>query len=58
MGSGLDSVNTAPKKVVHKVGEVLENKIAYAVTKSKDDKIGKQEPVEIIVVLPEKKMKY
>ena len=32
LDTGLDSVKTASKKVVHKAGEVLGNKIADAVT--------------------------
>ena len=55
MDTGLDSLKTASKKVVHKVGELLGNKIAGAVTKSNDEKIVKQEPVEEIVVSPEKR---
>ena len=42
---GLD----ASKKVVHKAGEFLGNKIADAATKSNDVKILKQEPVEEII---------
>ena len=41
MHTGLDAF----KKVVHKAGEYLGNKIADAVTKSTDDKIERQEPV-------------
>ena len=50
MDKGLD----ASKKVVHKGGEFIRNKIADAVTKSNDDNIEKQEPVEEIIILPEK----
>ena len=50
MDKGLD----ASKKVVHKAGEFIRNKIADAVTKSNDDNIKKQEPVEEIIFLPEK----
>ena len=42
---GLD----ASKKVVHKAGEFLGNKIADVATKSNDVKIEKQEPVEEII---------
>ena len=42
-----------PKKVVHKAGKFLGNKIANAVTKSNDNKIVKQEPAEEIP--PEKR---
>ena len=37
----LDALKTATEQVVHKTGEFLENKIAHAVTKSRDDKIVK-----------------
>ena len=46
MDTGSDTVKTASKKVVHKAGEFIENKIADAVVKLNDDKIVKQEPVE------------
>ena len=48
-------MKTAFKKVVHKAGEFLRNKIAEAVTKSNDDKIKKQEPVEEIIITLEKR---
>ena len=51
MDAGLD----ASKKVVHKAGEFLGNKIPDAVTNSNDGNIKKQEPVEEIVILLEKK---
>ena len=49
------------KKVTHKAGEYLGNKIADALlskalamqTKSNDDKIEKQDPVEEITIPPE-----
>ena len=57
--TGLDSVKTASKKVVHQTVEFFGNKIAYAVTNSNDGKIEKQEPVkEIIIPLVKKEMKY
>ena len=46
MDTGLDVVKTASKKLFHKAGEFLGNKIADAVTKSNNDNIEKQEPVE------------
>ena len=52
---GLSSLKTASKKIVHKVVEFLGNKIADAVTKSNDDKIVKQEPVEGLIISPEKR---
>ena len=44
-----------PKKVVHKAGKFIGNKIADAITKSNDDNIEKQEPVEEIIISPEKR---
>ena len=51
----LDAVKTASKKAVQKVNEFIGNKIADAVTKSNNDKIVKQEPVEEIIIPSEKK---
>ena len=50
----LDKGLHAVKKVVHKLGEYLVNKIADAITKSNDDNIEKHEPVEGIIIPPEK----
>ena len=55
MDTGLDAVKTASKKLVHKAGEFIGNKIADAVTKSNDDNIGKQELVEEIIIPLEKR---
>ena len=55
LDTGLDAVKTASRKVVHKAGEFLGNKIADAVTKSNDDKIVKQEPVEEKIIPPEER---
>ena len=55
LDTGLDAVKTACKKVVHKTGEFLENKIADTVTKSNDDNVKKKEPVEEIIIPPEKR---
>ena len=63
MDTGLDSLKTASKKVVHRTGELLGNKIADAVTKSNDDKIIKPKHVidenprnvEEIIIPPEKR---
>ena len=52
MDAGLDSLKTAYKKVVHKAGEIIENRIAEPATKSNDNK---QEPVEEIIIPPEEK---
>ena len=54
LDTGTNSLKTASKKVVHKAGGFLGNKIADEVTKSNDDKIDKKEPVEEIIVPPEK----
>ena len=43
-----------PKKLVHKAGKFTGNKIADAVTKSNNDNTEKQEPVEEIIIPPEK----
>ena len=50
LNTGQGSLKTAAKKVVHKAGELLGNKIGDAVIKSNDDNIEKQEPVEEIIV--------
>ena len=55
LDTGLDFLKTASKKVVHKTGEFLENKIFDAVTNSYDDKTVKTKPVEEVIILPEKK---
>ena len=47
------------KKQLLNIGsKSLENKIADQLTKSKDDKIVKQEPVQEIIIPPEKEMIY
>ena len=51
LNTGLD----ASKKVVHRAGEFLGNKILDAVTKSNDDNLEKQESVEEIIIPPEKR---
>ena len=57
LDTGVDSLKTASIKVVHKAGGFSGNKIGDTVTKWKDDKIVKQEPVEdiIIIILLEKR---
>ena len=45
LDTGLDSLKSASKKVVHKAGEFIGNKITDAVAKSNDNKILKLEPV-------------
>ena len=54
LDSGLDSLKNTSKKVVHKAGEFLENKIVDGVTKSYNDSTEKQETVEEINIPPEK----
>ena len=53
MDTGLD----ASKKVVRKTGEFIRNKTADAVTKSNDDNIEKQEPVEEIIIPPDNNLR-
>ena len=55
MDTGLDSLKTASQNVVHKAGEYLRKKIADTVTDSKDDNTEKQEPIEEIIIPPEKR---
>ena len=43
------------KKVVHKAGEFLVKKIVESAAKSRDSNIEKQEPVEEIIIPPEKR---
>ena len=52
MDTGLDSLKAASKRVVHKIGEFLGNKIAEAVPNSYDNKIVKAKPVEEIIIQP------
>ena len=54
MDTGPDFVKPTSKNVVDKAGEFLGNKIVDAVTKSSDNKIVKQEPIEEIIVTQEK----
>ena len=51
----LDKGLDASKKVIHKAGEYLVNKIADAVIKSNNVNIEKKEPVEEIIIPPEKR---
>ena len=50
----LDTGLDASKRVFHKAGEFIGNKIADGVTNSNDDKIVKQKPIEEIIIPPEK----
>ena len=51
----LDKGLDASKKVIHKAGEYLGDKIADAVIKSNNVNIEKQEPVEEIIIPPKKR---
>ena len=51
----LDKGLDASEKVIHKAGEYLVNKIADAVIKSNNVNIEKKEPVEEIIIPPEKR---
>ena len=53
----LDKGLNASKKVVHKAGEFIGNKIADTVTKSNDN-FEKQEPIEEVIIPPKKERKY
>ena len=55
MDAGPDSLRNASKKVDHKTGECLGNKILDAATNSFNDKIVKQEPVGEIIIPLEKR---
>ena len=50
LDTGLNAFKAASKKVVYKAGEFLGNKIVDAVTKSNNDNIEKQEPVEEVII--------
>ena len=51
----LESLRTSSRKVVHKAGKFAGNKIGDAVTKSNDEKIVIQEPLEEIIILLEER---
>ena len=63
MDTGLDFLKTTSKKVVHKTGEILGNKISDAVTKSNINKIVKtvtginesSRNLEELIIPPEKR---
>ena len=55
MDTGLDTVKTASKKVVHKAGEFIRNRMADKVTKWNNDNTEKKEPAEEIIIPPEKR---
>ena len=59
MYKGLDAVKTASKKVLHKGGKFLGNKIPDTVTESNNDKIVKPDEntrnVKDLIILPEKR---
>ena len=51
----MDTRLIASKKLVHKASEFLGNKIADVITKPNDNNIEKQEPVEEIIIPPQKR---
>ena len=51
----LDKGLDASKKVVHKACEFIGNKTADAIIKSGNDKTEKKEPVQEIIIPPEKR---
>ena len=51
----MDKGPDASKKGVHKAGEFIGNKIVDTVTKSNNYNIEKQEPVEEVIIPPEKR---
>ena len=55
MDIGLDVLKTASKKVFHKTGEFLRNKLVDVVTNSYSDKIVKTKDVKEIIIPPEKR---
>ena len=57
LDTGLDSLKTASKKVVHTAGEYLGNKVADAVINSNDDKIAKPDKNSINVEETNRKKK-
>ena len=57
LDTGLDSLKTASKKVVHRAGEYLGNKVADAVINSNDDKITKPDKNPINVEETNRKKK-
>ena len=57
LDTGLDSLKTASKKVVHRAGEYLGNKVADAVINSNDDKIAKPDKNPINVEETNRKKK-
>ena len=50
-----DALKTAFRKVVHKTGQFIGDKINDTVTNLDNDKIVKTKPVEEIIILPEKR---
>ena len=55
LDTGLDSLKTAFKTVVHKTGEFLRNKFADVITNSYNGKIVKAKPIYEIIIPPEKR---
>ena len=55
LNRGLGTLKTASKELVHKKREFLGNKITDAVAKSNENKVVKREPVDEIIIPPEKR---
>ena len=55
LDTGLDSLKPALKEVVIKASKFLEKKFADTVTKSNNDKIVKQHPLEEMIIPSEKR---
>ena len=55
LNTGLDSLRTASKNVVHKAGELFGNQTPEAVTKSNDNWIVKRKPAKEIAIPTEKR---
>ena len=57
LNTGLDYVKATSKKVVHKAGKFIGNKIADVVTKSNDDDKPNEKPrnIEKVVIPPKKR---
>ena len=55
LDTGLDSLQTASRKVVYKIAEFIVNKTSGVIAKQNDYIIVKTKPVEEIIIPPEKK---
>ena len=55
MDNRLNFLKAASKKIVHKAGEFLQNRITNAVTNSNEDKVVKEGPVKDMIIPPEER---